>query len=345
MGLATDIFNGNGWGLIEYQEEVVEVIEFLPQLLGQLGIFEPIYSRSSNIAIAYKDGVLTLIPTSELGAPPVELVPHGSQVKIFQTVRLAKGSTIMAVELAGVAALPLDIQVAEIATEVTERTQAILNDLELTWEHMRFGAIQGIVYDADGVSVLHNWFTEWGIAQPAMIDFPLDDPDADLRAFLRDIGRTMEDKSGGSWAPNSEIGALCGNAFFDKLLNHKSIKETRLADGRGAELENVRGYASVVIENIRFINYRGSATATSLRIPTDEVRFFPINVRGAFKVGFGPANEFKPYLNQRGREYVGLLLADPSGRDAWDRTEVYSYPIMICTRPGMLLRGRIDPTP
>ncbi|WAC26418.1 major capsid protein [Ancylobacter sp. SL191] len=342
MALVVDVFNQNAFGAIEVQEEIVEKIDYKPQLLGALGLFEPIYSRSRTIAIAAKDRTLTLIPTSADGSPPEELVPQGANVRTFNTVRLAKGSTIFASELAGVLALPFDQQTKEITQEVTERSGQILDDLDLTWEHMRFGAVQGKVLDADGTTVLVNWYTEWGVSEPAEIDFELDDAATDVRKKCRDVKRTMMKESKGVWTPSTTVVALAGDSFFDKLVNHPQIKETKLGSERAAALENIEGYSSIDIEGITFINYRGTDDGSKLAIGTDKVRFFPRNARGAFKVGFGPANEFKPYLNRRGQPYVGLVLADPSGRDAWDRVEMYSYPLFICTRPLMLLRGKMQ---
>ena len=71
MALVTDIFSQNGWGVIDFHEEIVERLDFRPQLLGSLGIFEAVYSRSRTIAIADRDRTLSLIPTSEMGAYPV----------------------------------------------------------------------------------------------------------------------------------------------------------------------------------------------------------------------------------------------------------------------------------
>ncbi|MBX8827975.1 major capsid protein, partial [Ochrobactrum sp. SFR4] len=96
----------NAFGVIEFHEEVVERIDHKPQLLGSLNLFETIYSRSRSIAIADRDRTLSLIPTSENGAPLAELIPQGAKVRKFDTVRLAKGSTIYAIELAGTVALP-----------------------------------------------------------------------------------------------------------------------------------------------------------------------------------------------------------------------------------------------
>jgi hypothetical protein len=340
MALVTDIFTQNAWTAIEFHEEVVEKVDFKPQLLGSLNLFEPIYSRSRTIAIASKEGTLSLIPTSEMGAPPEELIPKGSKLRKFDAVRLAKGSTIYAIEMAGVLALPFDQQTKDIAQEVTDRTGQILDDMELTWEFHRFGAILGKVFDADGVTVLYDWFVEWGIAEPAEINFNLNDPATDVRKKCRDVKRTMKRKAKGVWSPSTRVGALVGDEFFDMLVNHKQIKETKLGTEKAPLLEDIEGFSSIEIEGITFINYQGTDDETTIAIGSQKARFFPIGARGAFKVGWAPASEFKPYVNRRGQEYVGLVLEDKSGRDEWDRVELYSYPLFACTRPEMLLRGK-----
>lgn len=339
MALVTDVFTGNGWGVVDFQEEVVERTEFRPQLLGSLGIFEPIYSRSRTIAIADRNRTLTLIPTSEMGAPPEELIPEGAKVRPFNTTRLAKGSTIYAAELAGVTALPFDVQTREVSQELADRTGQIMDDLELTWEHMRFGAIQGKVLDSDGSTII-DWYAEWGIDAPAEINFALTTEATDVRKKCRDVKRAMQKAAKGIWTPATRVAALVGDTFFDLLVNHKQIKETKIGTERVVSLENIEGFSTIEIEGITFINYRGTDDDSTIAIDTSKAKFFPINARGAFKVGFSPANEFKPYLNQRAREYYGLMLADNSGREAWDRVEIYSYPLFICTRPEMLQTGR-----
>ncbi|CDZ43091.1 Phage protein GP20 [Neorhizobium galegae bv. officinalis] len=340
MALVADIFSQNAWGLIEVQEEVIDRVDFKPQLLGSLGLFAPIYSRSRTIAIVDRNGTLTLIPTSPTGAPPEELIPKGAKVRTMEAVRLAKGSTIYAIELAGIAALPMDEQTVEVADEVASRTAQITDDLELTWEHMRFGAIQGKVLDADGTTVLVDWFSFWGIAEPTEINFALNVDATDVRKKCRDLKRQMQKAGKGIWTPNTKVGALVGDTFFDMLVNHPQIKETKIGTERAPTLENIEGYSSIEIEGIVFINYRGTDDDSTIAVGTEKARFFPIGARNAFQVGWAPASEFKPYLNKRGQEKVGLLLSDTSGRDEWDRVEIYSYPLYIATRPEMLLRAR-----
>jgi hypothetical protein len=341
MALVADIFNQNAWGLIEVQEDVIDRIDYKPQLLGSLGLFAPIYSRSRTIAIVDTNGTMTLIPTSATGEAPAELLPKGAKVRTMQAVRLAKGSTILAIELAGIAALPMAEQTIEVADEVTSRTGQITDDLELTWEHMRFGAIQGKVLDADNTTVLVDWYDFWGLAEPAEIDFALGTAATDIRKKCRDVKRAMQKAGKGVWTPTTRVGALVGDTFFDMLVNHQQYKETKInTEGAVAGLENIEGYSAVVFEGITFINYRGTDDASTIAIATDKARFFPIGARNAFQVGWAPASEFKPYLNKRGQEKVGMLLSDPSGREEWDRIEIYSYPLFICTRPEMLLRAK-----
>ncbi|MBN9047454.1 MAG: major capsid protein [Rhizobiales bacterium] len=339
MAIVTDVFNQNALGVIEFQEDVVERIDYKPQLLGSLNLFTPVYSRSRTIAIADRNRSLTLIPTSPNGSPPEELIPKGSRVRTYETVRLAKGSTIYAIELAGVAALPFELQTKEITEEVTDRTAQIMDDLELTWEYMRFGAVQGKVLDADG-SVIVDWYDFWGIAEPDEINFELDKPGTDVRAKIRQLKRAMQKAAKGIWTPATKVGALVGDTFFDMLVNHPSVKETKLNTEKAATLENIEAYSAIEIEGVTFINYQGTDDGTTIAIGSEKARFFPINARGAFSVGYGPASEFKPYLNQKGREFYGLVLEDKSGRDEWDRVEIYSYPLFVCTRPEMLLRGK-----
>lgn len=340
MALVADIFNQNAWGVIEVQEEIIERVDFKPQLLGSLNLFTPIYSRSRTIGIADKNGVLTLIPTSANGAPPEELIPAGAKLRTMEAVRLAKGSTIYAIEMAGVLALPFDEQTVEVADEVTSRTGQIKDDLELTWEYMRFGAVQGKVLDADGTTVLVNWFTFWGIPEPTEINFSLDVELTDVRKKCRQIKRAMQKAAKGAWTPSTKVGALVGDEFFDLLVNHAQLKETKLGTDRAPTLENIEGYSSIEVEGIVFINYQGTDDGTTIAIGSEKARFFPIGARGAFQVGWAPASEFKPYLNKRGQEFYGLVLEDKSGREEWDRVELYSYPLFICTRPEMLLTAK-----
>lgn len=336
MEQVLDIFNNDAFSAIELNDKVINKIDYKPQLLGSLGLFEPVYSRSRTIAIVKTESGMTMIPTSEIGAPPAELVPTGSDVRTMNTHRLAKGSSIYAYELQGVLNMPLGMQLKEVQQEVADRTAKIQDDMELTWEHMRLGAVLGTVYDSDNSRVLQNWYTEWGITPAAEVDFLLGTATTDIRQKVRAMMRSMQIASKGAWTPRSRMVALVGDSFFDKLLAHAAYKETRLQNNRTGELEDIAGYSAIVWEGVTWINYRGTDDGTSLSIPTNKAKFFPVGARGVFQVGWAPA-EFFPYVNQRGQPRYLLTLPDTSGRNAYRRVEMYSYPLFTCTRPDMLM--------
>jgi hypothetical protein len=336
MGLVTDIFRQNAWGTIDLHEQIIERVDYVPSLLGQMGIFEPWFSRSKTLAIGDRDRTVSLIPTSERGAPPREYTPEGARMRYFQPARLAEGSTVYADELQGVTELASDLQFREITREVAQRTQRIMVNFDLTMEHMRLGAVMGQVLDADG-STLVDWFDEWGVSQPAALSFELDQQSADIRKISRSFKRGMAKKAKGRWMPGNTLVNLCGDEFFDALVSHPQYREVRLVDGRTRELENIEGYSAVEFEGILHVNYRGTDDGSTLSIPSNEGRLFPRGP-GFFKAAYAPASEFKPYVNQQARERYTMLLEDVSGRDEWDRVEIYSYPLMICTMPELLQR-------
>src|SRR5579872_3456389 len=83
---------------------VIQRIAYQPSMLGAYG--EALFATSSSttpfIAMARNEGMLSLIPTSPRGAPPVELEKKPGDMRMFRTHRLAKGSTLYADSLTGV---------------------------------------------------------------------------------------------------------------------------------------------------------------------------------------------------------------------------------------------------
>jgi hypothetical protein len=99
-----------------------------------------------------------------------------------------------------------------------------------------------------------------------------------------------------------------------------------------------QAFGSFRYGNILFVNYRGTDDKSTVAIKSDECQFFPVGAPDAFRAGFSPA-EFLPFVNTPGQEVYAMVVPDLQ-RQAWVRPEVYSYPLFMCTRPGMLLRAK-----
>lgn len=337
-----DIFKHDAFRL-QTMLAAMESIDFKPQRLGELGVFTPNPVRTETVSIENRDGVLALIKTSQRGAPPEQRKNEERKIRSFNTVRIAKGDRITASELAFVRAFGTESELQQVQAEVARRLAGpvgLQSEIELTLENMRLGAIQGVVKDADGSTII-DWFDEFGVDQADEIDFDLDNKDpasGAVRKLCNQVVRTMAKASKGVFTPATRVHALCGDAFWDDLTAHPEIRSTYLNTQEAASLRNGNAYETFSYGGITFENYRGTDDGETVGIGSDECRFFPVNAPGAFLEVFSPGEQFE-HLGQLGKPIYPLIVPDKD-RQMYADIEAYSYPLHVCTRPAMLQRAK-----
>ena len=340
-----DIFNGDAFSMVSLTESLNEQ-EFQPSFLRNRGIFIPKRVRTETVAVESKEGVLSLIGTSPRGSAP-ETASNGKRtMRDFRTTRIAKSDRITASEIANIRAFGSETELMQVQTEVADRLNGpagLMRDVELTWENMMLGAIQGKVVDADG-SIIEDYFDAFGVSQPAVIDFDLDNADpasGAVRKKCNQVVRQMQTAAKGVWVPGRTIvEAVVGDNFWDDLTAHPEVRETFLNTQQAQDLRNDVGqaYGEFVYGNIRWINYRGTDDGSKVAVPTDEAKFYPVNAPGAFIMAYSPG-EFFDTINLPGQDVYSMVLPDLQ-RNAFVDVEVYSYPLPIATRPKMLQRAK-----
>jgi len=333
-----DIFNINAFSLIE-MSDALNRVPYKPQLLGNLGVFDPKPISTTTFAIEKKDKVLSLVETSERGAPLSQRQNEKADIRDFRTVRVAKASRVNAEELQNIRAFGTESELSQVQDEVMQRMIDVRNDIELTLENMRLGAVQGIVTDADG-TVIYNWFNQWGFSQPAEIDFALSTTTPHIRQLCNQVVRGMTTASKGAWATGTQVMALCGDNFWDALTTHPEIRQTYQNTAAAADLRNNVGnpYGQFQYGQILFTNYRGTDDGSTVAVGTDKVKFFPLGAPGVFQHVMSPGETFET-VNMPGQPFYSLIVPD-TARSMYVDIEVYTYPMFICTRPEMLLRGK-----
>jgi len=340
-----DIFNADAFSAFSLLD-ALDNIDTKPQLLGSMDLFQVRKVRTEAVAIEKRDNTLSLIKTSQRGAPPEENSPGTRDIRDFRTVRIARGDTMQASEVQNIRAFGMESELKAVATEVNERLRQLTDDLELTFENMRLGALQGVLTDADG-STIRNWFTEWGVAQPAEIDFDLDNASPASGALMTKCDQVvdaMRKAAKGSWLPTTRAVGLCGTAFWRDLMAHPEMAKLRelqtlYGDQTGlAQLLGISGSQIIEYQGVTFIRYFGTDDDSTVAIPSDKCKFFPLGARGVFQVAYSPL-ESAGFVNTPGRERYSLIVRDRD-RDMWVRPEVYSYPLHICTKPLMLQRAK-----
>lgn len=332
-----DVFNSDAFSLTSLSSQV-EKVDYVPGLIGSLGVFEPVPVRTRTVWVDRREGEVNLIQTSANGAPPEELVRDDRSAVPLKAVRLAKGSTIYAAEIAGWRAFGSENEQTVVMTEYARRMARVRQDIEYTHEKHRLGALQGILLDADG-STIYNYATEFGETIPAATSFELDVNTTDVRGICHAITRSVARSAKGAWIDGrTTLHALAGDAFYDALINHPQVRETYLNWSAAADLRGNAAFGAFQYGGITFHNYRGSDDNSEIAVNTDQVKFFPVGAVDVFKQVMAPADEFIEYVGAPGQNVYSINIRDKD-RNAWVRNEQYSYPLYICQRPGILRTG------
>jgi len=241
----------------------------------------------------------------------------------------------LAEEFQGVRAFGTENQTQTLAGVINSHMQTAKNKYAITLEHLRMGALKGIILDADG-SLLYNLYTEFGIDQN-YVDFALGTTTTDVRAKCMEVLRLMEDNLRGEVMTMPR--ALVSSTFFDALTGHTTVKA--VFDNTAAAVQATGGDVrkGFPYGGIMFEEYRGTATdaAGNARkfIKDGEGHCFPEGTMDTFKTIYAPANFLETvntigiplYAKQEIRKFnMGLDL------------HMQSNPLPMCFRPGVLVK-------
>ena len=331
-----DIFKQNAFGMWELTRGL-ENLPYKPGLIGSLSLFTFRGIRTRQFGIESRDGTLSLIPFSERGAPAVQGTQDGRTLRDFRTRHLKKEDTIWASEVAGIRAFGSETELAQVQDEVALRALKLRNEAELTFEFHRLNALKGKVYDADGTTLVYDWFAEFGIAAPDEIDFDLDNASpakGALRKKCQAVLEDIENSVGGLVHGSVVVEAVCGSAFFRDLTNHPDVIETYLYAAKAAELA---GRPTDVFDwgGIRWRRYRGGS---GVGVNTDKCSLYPTGIDGLFEQYGSPPDTFD-LVNTPGQPVYYRTIMDRD-RNEWVKIEAEANPMFICTRPGVLRQGK-----
>jgi hypothetical protein len=335
-----DIFKADAFSMAGMLA-AIENVDHKPQFLGSLDLFSSEPQRLRTVMIESRDNVLRLIPTSPIGAPLTPQTRDKARIVNLNTVRLAKEDALRADEIQGIRQFGTESELVQVQAEVARRLQKLHDDLELTWEHHRLGAVQGILLDADGSPIV-NYFDAFGVAEPAEVVFDFDTIAVGaLRTKIEtEIVRPIVRAAKGAFTTGARIQALVGDDFWDALIAHEEVRTTYLNYVAAAELREGTAFGTFRFAGVDWVNYRGTDDGTTVAIDASEAKFFPVGAPGIFQVAWGPA-EFLDVANQPGVPVRPMVLPDPSGRNAYVNIEVYSYPLFVVTRPLTLRSARL----
>lgn len=333
-----DVFNSDAFSLISLSG-TVDKVPYVPALLGRLNLFTPTPVRTDTLWVDRREGGLELINSSATGAPPEELRKDSRSAVSLRAVRLAKGATIYAKEIAGWRAFGTESEQTSVMREYGHRRERVRRDMEATHELHRLGALQGKLYDADG-SLIYNYFTQFGVAENAVETWTLGTATTDPRLLAMAMKRKILRAAKGLYGENVRIGALVGDNFFDALISNVKVRDSYLNWQAAADLRTDLAFADFRYGGIDFFNYRGTDDNQEIAVAPDEAIFFIMGVEGIYRHAMAPADEFQSYVGAPGQNIYEMALRDLE-RGAWVRVEQYSYPLLFNQRPELVFKAKL----
>lgn len=316
--------------------QISAAIDKIPNNYGRIGELNlmPLSGISSRtVTVEERNGSLALIPANADGGPGNVGTGGKRKVRTFQVPQLIYDEHVSPADVLGLRSFGGN-QMANLAGLLNEKLATARAKHDITLEHLRMGAVKGVILDADG-STLVDLYTEFGVAQNA-VDFDLGTSTTDVKAKCLAVSRLIEDNLMGERMTGTRV--MVSQEFFDKLTSHPNVKDAYARWQNGAALRDDmrKGFP---FGNLVFEEYRGQATdpAGNPRrfIAANEGHAFPEGTISTFKTFAAPA-DFNETVGKIGQLYYAKTVPGKYDR-GWD-IHTQSNPLPMCMRPGVLVR-------
>ena len=339
-----DIFNDSAFNT----RELSVAVNIVPNQwgdIGQLGLFTPKPLRQTAFSVEMKNGVITLINSSQRGTPMPSQRRSKRNLKSFNTARFGLSSQITADDIDGIRAFGSESEVKQVLGEVADRQEEVRGSVDITREFLRAGALQGVVKDADG-TVLLDLFDEFGVTQKE-VDFKLGSSTG-YAAACAEVTRHIKLNLKGDVMKG--VAGLVTPTAWDNMMGNAEFKEayTFFENTNGANpLREDLGFGRMFAhKGIVWMEYLASgdvpqedgSTVSTDFIPDGDMRFFPIGTRNTFFDHNAPA-DYMSTVGQPGTPFYSTVIPDPSKEPRFVDVEVQMNTMEMCTRPAVLVRG------
>lgn len=332
-GPMVDIWDGEGF-TIESLTAAINSEPYRPGQISATGLFEEDGVSTTRISIEMRDGKLSLVEPTARGASG-ETTDDENRTRIpFDIDHYQRDDSVLADEVQNVRAFGTTDTLETIQGRVERKGMRHAQDLTMTLEHQRVGAIKGNVTSKSG-KVLHNLYSRFGIAVPAAVSLELDVEASVVANLFQDVIYSIEDDLD---EPYDGLHVFTGRSFHKALWTHKSVRDTFLYHGGASVLRqdvpDTFEFAGATWERYR----TGAKAAADLGAPyiaNDEARVVVKGVPDLFITRFAPA-DYEETVNTVGLPFYMRQYKKPNGKGR--EIEVQMNAISLCTKPKVLRR-------
>ena len=335
-----DVFRSDLFGVTALTT-AINKLPFVPNRIDEMGLFSTKSVTTTTVVVEERLGKLMIVPTAARGAMPNVASNAKRKARSFVVPHIPLNDSIKADDVQGVRAFGSETELETVAGLVNDKLAYMKTDLEATKEWHRIGALQGTVLDADGSTVVYDFFDEFGITQQAYaIDFTQGGDNSSsldensVKGTMMTVKRYIQDTLGMS--RYSDITVLCGDQFYDTLVLCPEVRKAydRYQESAFFRANQARTIGGFEYADVTWENYRGKVGSTHF-IPTQLAIAFPTGVQDLFQSIYAPA-DFIETVNTVGKPYYAKQKVQD-----WDTgidMHVQTNPLMICTRPAVLIK-------
>lgn len=331
MPQVVDVWDGDGF-TIESLTAAINNEPYRPGQVSASGLFEEDGVTTTRISIEERNGKLSLVEPSQRGGPGETTGGDDRRLVPFDIQHYQRDDTVLADEVQNVRAFGTEDQLETIQDRVERRGKRHAQDLTMTLEHQRVGAIKGIVTSKSGAT-LHDLYNRFGLSVPAAVSLELDVDATIVANLFQDVIYSIEDALD---EPYSGIHVFTGRTFHKALWTHKSVRETFLYNGGASVLRqdvpDTFNFAGATWERYK-TGAKATADLGSPYIADTEARVVVKGVPDLFITRFAPA-DYEETVNTLGLPFYmkQVRKLNGKGRDI----EVQMNAISLCTKPGTL---------
>ncbi|MFN3686105.1 major capsid protein [Salinarimonas sp.] len=335
MPMGLDIWSGDAFTL-QTLTAAVNKQPYRPGQISARGIFEEDGVSTTTVSIEMRDGKLGLVEPSQRGGPG-ETIDDDTRSLVPVTIpHYQRDDSVLADEVQNVREFGSMSALEQIQDRVNRKAARHAQDLTMTLEHQRIGAIKGIVMSKSGGTLL-NLYQRFSVPVPNAVSLDVANADADVIGILQGVQYSIEDAFDED-ATYTGLHVFSGRDLHTQLWRHPQVQKTFLYHA-GAEIlredvPEVYKLGAFTFERYR-TGVKATADAGAAYIAPNEARVVPLGVPDLFQTRFAPA-DYEETVNTIGVPFYVKQWARPD--DKGRHLQVQMNAMSWCTRPQVLRR-------
>lgn len=254
------------------------------------------------------------------------------KMRTMSLIHIPYDGRVAADDVQGIRAFGSESELETVGAIVNKKLKKMRADHETTFEHLKMGALQGKILDADGSTVLHNLFTIFGITETTVdVDMTPAVEGTTMKTMLT-IKRAIEDAMGQAVFSGYHI--LAGKTWFDSFVANPDVTKAYARWRDGEFLMRDQRRAPFQYQDVDIQEYRGKVGSVDF-IPDAQARAFPVGASDLFVNYIGPADMMET-VNTMGQRIYAKQELEAMGRGVKIHTQSNCLP--VCLRPAALIK-------